>query len=76
MKMPTCSKCGRRHFNVWSCERAAEVEKRGTGAPIQWAKREGWVEFGDKLETVKAVKNTRWLKERPKNRWRDEDDLR
>lgn len=49
---PTCGRCNTRHFNFWSCERAEKDRKRGTGVPVQWAKREGWTEFGDRLYSV------------------------
>ena len=59
--VPTCFDCGQRHFNFISCSEAIERKNHGAGAPVQWAKREGWTEFGDRLETVDRLGDTTFM---------------
>jgi hypothetical protein len=65
MGTPTCIHCKQRHFNFLSCSEALERRNHGAGAPVSWAKREGWTEFGDRLETVDRLGNTTFMARKP-----------
>lgn len=68
-KVPLCRKCETRHFNVHSCERAAELREKKAAQEEQKRKKKVYVQWrndgartwqGDRLKSYEKVGNMHW----------------
>ena len=48
MSVPTCKKCGNRHFNLFKCKEAEEKLNGAQYPPLESQPKEGWSDWGNR----------------------------